>query len=427
MAVAQDDEKNLRIHATRGTSERPGGGDWVVVRVGDTVFGVIYGNEASPRPITLFGEYERYIGGADIYDERGDYVKTTAIPVHSVFSQSLINMVEFVDSDADGLYDYRQLEDPFLPGDVPLNFLSLAQSWELSGWDLQENDKTASLDFSLSVSNVPYAWVWDEQSQLRVDGVMRAERVGEIRITFHIDISIESVKVEDIPWYEVTVSGFPRRGYVDSRFVEYRDFDGTSVNMNFKYDHFISGWDFHSNQTSIAMGTTILAGNLVDLDVAKLVHEENQLRAIEENGTDERYEITETDLEPVKPVLIEKNRIQFYDDSYRLGRLTWVSDVEVDGETERMHFEVHGLGPATWEKNSKIFRGFQIKGAFVYPQGQTIIHDPEFTDSVQIFSIPLLSNVLPPIVMIVQVAIGAIGLGIAFIVSMKKKKSKGGE
>lgn len=426
-AHAERGDSGLKIVVSQGTSERFGGGDWVLISVGDTVFGVIYGNEETPRPITIFGEYKRYIGGAEIYDERGNYIKTTPIPVSTVFSQTLINAVEFTDLDSDGLYDFRRIDSPLLSGDAPVKFLSLAQSWELSGWKLQKDDKEASLDFSLSLAEIPYTWVVDPQTQLRIDGRMRSERVEEITITFHIRVSIAPIRAENIPWYKVTVGGLLGREFLASERVGYKSFDGTSINMSFKYDHLIQGWDFQDNKTYLAMGTVILAGNLVDVSLARLIHEEMRLKAVEEDGAEERYEVRETDAEPDKPVLIEKNKIQFYDDWYRLGRLTWVSYVEVDGNQERMRFEVYGLGPATWLKNDRIFKGFQVKGAFVYPQGENILHDPEFSDSVLIFSIPSLTNILPPGVMLLQVAVGATGLGIAVILSMKRKKAKGGE
>ncbi|MFQ5884776.1 MAG: hypothetical protein ACE5IO_06720, partial [Thermoplasmata archaeon] len=205
VTVAQGEEEYLPIHVLRGTSERLEGGDWIALRVGDTLFGVVYGNEESPKAITMFGEYRRYIGGADIYDERGNYIRTTPIPVNTVFAQRLVNMVEFVDEDLDGLFDLRKIDETHQMGDMPVKYLSLAQSWNLTDYEMQRDDKYASLEFSLGSLDMPYYWVWNPQTQLRVDGRFRPERVEEVTITFHIKVSLERLTIEDIPWYEITV------------------------------------------------------------------------------------------------------------------------------------------------------------------------------------------------------------------------------
>ncbi|MEE9115514.1 MAG: hypothetical protein V3U09_01295 [Thermoplasmata archaeon] len=426
VALAQNDDE-FQILVNRGKSERLGGGDWITVRVGDTLFGVVYGSGDNLGPITMFGEYKRYLGGADIHDESGNFLRTVPIPVSSVFSQNLLRIVEFEDMDNDGLFDLRDTNlDPVL-GDKPMKLLTLSQSWELSDYNFLKHADSVSVDFTLGVSHVPYTWVRSGDLGIRINGSESLERVEEVAITFHIDVSFKDAEINDVPWFRVTVTGFPERRVVDAELVGYRDFEGTSIDMNFKYDHLIRGWDFAGPENRLAMDTRLVIGNLVDAPVAKLIHHEMRLKAVEENGTSGSTEIRERDEPPEAPILIERNRMQFYDDWYKMGRLTWVSTVEVDGETKDMAFEVYGKGPAKWFRGIKAFNGFFVAGAFVYPQGQTIFHDPLFSDSVYVISFPELTNVLPAGVMIAQLVIGGVGIAVAFTVSRRRKREMGGE
>src|SRR2546428_8407334 len=69
-------------------TDRLGGGDLVAVKAGDAVFGVVYGTSGHRNDIVIFAEYKRFLGGADIYDGRGDYLATRGIPVYTVLARS---------------------------------------------------------------------------------------------------------------------------------------------------------------------------------------------------------------------------------------------------------------------------------------------------------------------------------------------------
>jgi hypothetical protein len=59
------------------------------------------------------------------------------------------------------------------------------------------------------------------------------------------------------------------------------------------------------------------------------------------------------------------------------GRLTWVSDVEVDGAPARMYAQVQGARRvAERGPNGGLFYGIGVLGGFSYPGGARIFHDP---------------------------------------------------
>ncbi len=424
MATAQDDDPRIEVY--QGKSDRLTLADQITIRVGDALFGVEYGSVANPGPITMFAVYKRHIGGADVYDEDGDHLRTMPIKISSVYSQTLTRLVEFEDVDDDDLFDLRNTELNPLVGDIPTAALNLVQSWQLTDYKLEKDSDSASLDFKLSINDVPYTWILQMPGVIW-NGSQSTDRVEEVAITFHIDVSLEDALIQEVPWFKITVGGFPDRRITDHELTGYRDFEGKSLQMDFKYDHYISGWDFNNDSNLLAMDTRLRVGTFLDAPTAKLVYQESKLRAVEENGDVGNYEVGENDEEPETPVLIENNRIQFYDDQHPLGMLTWVHEVEVDGVEKDMVFEVYNMAPDHWFDGRVHFKGFSVFGAFIYPQGQTICHDPQFSDSVYIFSIPEVVNVLPQGVMMAQLALGAVGIAFAVALSIRKKKKLGGD
>src|SRR5437867_13270922 len=94
-------DRDLAPVVEQGSTDRLGGGDWISVRAGDARVGVVYGTVGHPNKLYVFAEYKRFLGGADIYDSRGNYLQTRGIPVYVVFGQSFDHLIEFQDTDND--------------------------------------------------------------------------------------------------------------------------------------------------------------------------------------------------------------------------------------------------------------------------------------------------------------------------------------
>ncbi|MCJ2532272.1 MAG: hypothetical protein LN413_08265, partial [Candidatus Thermoplasmatota archaeon] len=147
---------------------------------------------------------------------------------------------------------------------------------------------------------------------------------------------------------------------------------------DFKYDHYIQGWDWGGEDSRLALATNVLVGNFVPEPVARIVHLTF--------GEKARHEGNEVDEErPVDgPTLITADSMKFEDEWERIGRLRWVSEIEVDGELMRMSFQLHRVMPLGMRiaAGGAFFRGLVFGGAFIYPQGDVIFHDPSLDASV---------------------------------------------
>ena len=368
-----------------GSTELFGGGDYISMKVRDIMFAVVYGNDTTPNNIILFSEYTRYFGGAEIYDNQGDFIGKRGIPVRTVFAQKFKFMFEFNDTDGNGLFDFKRKGDNELnitANDTLCKAVSLNRAWAMNNLTNTTIDNTTmNVDFKLTSNNVLYSIVWENgTARLGTEGDGAVEK---IELYFHITVKIEDCVVQNVPWYNVTIDSGNPNTVTHSEWMRNETYTGKAVNATFKYDHLIQGWDFNSNNSKLALETAGLFGEYTPKNVNKWLRKQfgHPKSKYETHGGEEENNGTE----PEKPVKLTRGSIEFDDSWYRIGKLLWVSDVTVDGVEENMTFQIHGGGKIDWMHGGRTFEGFLIKGAFIYPSGHSIIHDPAFATTALIF------------------------------------------
>ena len=445
IAYAENENINDAAKLETGSTEAFGGGDYIAVSMRDAKFTVIYGNETNENNIIIVSEYTRYLGGAEIYDNQDNFIEKRGIPIRTIFAQKFMFMYEFNDANQNGLFDpwngLINMTEPNLI-DIPYKWLSLNQSWTMSDLtnETSQDGKTMWVDFTLGLSNCSYDMVLDDFSLRKgtpEDGV-----VERIELKFNITINLEEVEIKDVPWYHVNVDNGNERVVTHSEFIGTRNYTGLSLNATFKYDHYIEGWDFETSSSKLALETRVVVGNAVCWEVLHWVHKQfgkfgntEYQRIIRWMHTkhsrevarymknDHEIEYNETNV-PTVPVRITRDRIVFDDNWERIGRLTWISNVTVDGEEKNMTFQIHGGGPAWMKRGRYTFVGFHVIGAFIYPSGNVIFHDPTLDSTILFFDIAQLRYLLPMPLLLVQLLIVGVGLVTAagFAVIKKRKK-----
>ncbi len=370
LAVAQDDEieieRDLQVEVTTGSTERFGGGDWIRIDVGSTTFAVLYGNETNPNNPKMVAEYDRYLGAAEVYNESGGLVHSlTPLPVRTIMVQSFDFMLEFKDTDDDGLVHIPHEMGPMdiLMGsyDIPRKFLSLRQTWELEGLVVDDDDPTLmTVDFNVTARNLDYTLVgpFDDAG----DGLDR------ITLSFHISVELVETTL-DVPVYNITVS---EDRHIVGLMKRTDTVTGLTVNGTFKYDHYVEGWDWGDDDSRLALVTHVFAGSYVPELTKRFLRLEFALRGLEDSREHNEDSIGD------RPLLITADSMKFEDEWERIGRIFWVSDVTVDGEEMQMAFQLFRAEKIPDFRGIKpgFFRGIAFWGAFVYPQGNVIFHDP---------------------------------------------------
>ncbi|MDH4122525.1 MAG: hypothetical protein OEV21_00330 [Thermoplasmata archaeon] len=423
IAAADDivQDRDLSVDVLTGTTTRMGGGDWIAVKAGDVIYGVIYGTEENPNEIIILTEQRRYIGGADVYGENGELLRMQGIPINLVYAAKLVSIVEFIDKDNDSLFDLRWLSNTTGLADKPVKTASLTIPWAMENLDVSNGENVTTVDFDLTAKNVSYTWVWPmaalfqmPRKAIPADGV-----VDQITFSIHLRFEREMKTVEMVPWFNITVSDGQVKNHT---FAGYRNYTADVLNGSIKYDHYISGWDFASNESKLAVEMGLIAGIHAQGAVAEQLRARIYSMRCEMNGTPVA---NDNGNGPVAPVLA-RDTLRFQDTWERFGNLSWVNTVEVDGVEKEMVFQVQNGGTFGFTSNGHLYAGFMVRTAFIYPAGDEIFHDPLFQSTATTLTISESTNPFAKILVIGQLiaVIVGIALAIALGIFLKKKNEK---
>jgi len=397
------------------STDRFGGVDLVAVKAGDALFGVRYGTSRHPNGVVIFAEYKRFLGGAEIVDGQGNYLATRGIPVYTVLGQNLSHFIEFRPFNVSDGYDLTSLDRqlPHLTVNVPVKALSLATAWQLRDLTNETVGGTTYVNFTVFSTDLRYSRIADNTSL--GDGMLNL-----VAFTFHLTVDVRE-RTARIPWYRVTVDDGNRYGIERVEFLGYRNVTGPTIAMGAKYDHRIEGWDFAYPEDRLALVTQLIVGNFIPERTAEFIHAVLRERADNGLGRDLGDARTLNETERVHPELYTRDRVYFDDNYTRIGRFEWATDVMVDGVPMTMTFNLQGGGRIMLRHGGGIFVGFWLRGAFVYPAGQVIVHDPVMSTEA-LLDLPSGVNLTPLTILAAQLAVVGIAVGPALYLRAKARR-----
>lgn len=404
-------------------TDRFGGGDWVGVSAGNTHFGVLYGTPENPNRVVVFAEYTRTLGGANVVSSSGQQLAVRGIPVDTVLAQSLDRFIEFKTvnvSDGFGLFSDGGMPT-LMTANVPVKALNLRTgTWTLTDESNETVGGTFYVNFTIQATDLPYTWY----NPLIPGANTTGDRMlNEVAFTFHLTVDTVT-KTVDLPWYQVTVTDTAPREITSVSHLGTRTVSGPTVQMGAKYDHLIQGWDFVNGTDRLALETYLLLGNYFPDRTVDFVH-----LAYARERADDGANATILDNEtagdaPAAPHLYTFGRITFDDPFTRVGEFRWTSNVTVDGVPETMLFQVQGGSRIEVSNGEMAFFGFRVHGAFIYPAGQTIVHDPAL--SAESFAPNLTTgfNLTPLGILLIQVAVVGVAIIPALYLRSRARRPK---
>ena len=410
---------------------RFGGGDWVGVHAGNANFGVLYGTPANPNRIVIFAEYTRYLGGADVVNEQGQSLATRGIPVQTVLAQSLDRFIEFRTYNVtDGFGLFGNSSTPtFITGNLPVKALNLRPGeWTMTNETYELVGSTFYVNFTIEAHDLAYTWV----NPALPDALGLGDHVLNLaRFTFHLTVDTVN-KSADVPWYRVTVTDSTPREITNVTFLGTKPVTGSAVQMGAKYDHDIEGWDFSPplllNATEkLALETHILLGNYLPDRTVDFIHQAYaEERA--DNGTNSAG-ATIVDNATAGAVASRSrpytwDQITFDDRFSRVGEFRWTSNVTVDGQPATMLFQVQGGSRVVLSNGESAFFGFQVHGAFVYPAGASIVHDPAMSAESFEPNVTAGFNLTPMGLLLIQVAVVGVAIIPALYLRSRARRPK---
>lgn len=476
--VIADEEEELNIekfvewdNGTRDTDDAWDQGDFVALNMTEngalSWFGVIYGTEEYPNSILIFCAYVRFLGGTEVYQANGEFVGRYPIPILTVFGQRLAVLFEYEDNGLftspfpgmydptdyadNGLFDFVKREDD--PGlwaisdahEPVVKAVNLSRAWSITNVSEIINHadlSTRTWEFSIWAEDVEYG-IRNENGDLILGDPGNV--VEKLNFTFHVTANVDQVDITGVPWYKVTVDSGNHKNIIDSEFSHDKDYVGHSVTTDFKFDHEITGWDFTDGDGIVLINHAFFANAIpdtvqdwIDEQFVKNIKgngqaefdaldptQEDAQKAVVSNGT----EIDDDDGDGiVDPKKVTKDVINFKDNWQKIGELTWISDAEVDGENRNVAYQVHG-GQSFEEDNvdDKEFslKGFIIQGAYVYPAGNNIYHDPSLVAFALLFDIGWALNLLPGNLVAGQFILSLMAVGIiGALVTVRRRKER---
>lgn len=394
MANAAGKEQNLNstISKETGTTTAFGGGDYVFIRFGtDAAFGVLWGTEQYQNSIIMLTVKARYLGVAKVYDDHGALISSSyPIKVYTVYGVKLEDMFEFNDTNKDGLCNYIRdgigLEyKDYIAHEPIYKKVSMTQPWVRSNitetTDQAAEEKT--WEFSLNTINAHYKAVGDSPS---INYSVNNQLMDSMKFTFHLSAKLVQVNNATVPQYKVTVQKGNNSRYevIGSERLQNLTVSGKMAKYRVKWDHDFYGWDFDPTNTNKAllMEFHALIGNFIpkgvaewlQLQFANRVGDEGQGRYQSDDG---RTQNVNPGPIPSEPKKLRSKWLEFGGNWTSIGRLTWVSNVTVDGQEKEMYAQIQG-GRPLWltGEQGNMFIGFAVLGGLSYPGGTSIIHDP---------------------------------------------------
>ncbi len=442
-------------------------GDFVGFRLSkDAWFYIIYGTEENPHAITMATFQLRYLGGATIQDKNGnDVIDEVGIPVVTVYGQTLIGLFEFQDEGYtpknmfgepksnetvgahNNLWDFKRVgnglddwDDSFAYTEPVVKAAMLNTSWNRSEIVESVNDDGSfHYDFALSTEHLEYGddegKIWDPDFE---NDESNQTEIEKLEFTFHIDIAVEDVSIEGIPWFKVQVeSKDDDLKVLSSKEDGTRDFKGKSVSAAYKYDHYVEGWDFKDleKDSKLMLESASIFGTFVP-DIVNEWFDQQFVEGIDSALGFAEYEyenagnitnavIGEESTAPDRAHLVQKESIVFRDNWRQLGEHTWVSDVDVDNETKETYYQIHAGQNATGrgENDDGFFKSLVVLGGYIYPAGNVIYHDPGFNAIALLLDINPQLNIFPEGVVGLQFLVGLVAVASAGVIGWRRRKN----
>ncbi|HEY3421330.1 MAG TPA: hypothetical protein VGK23_12335 [Methanomassiliicoccales archaeon] len=372
-----------------------GGGDHFFVRFGsDAAFGVVWGTQDNPNDIYVVSIVARYLGEAQVYNRQNELIQANhTIKVYTMYAVKLDNLIEYNDSNQDGMLQYHRGYDMmaeimgsnYTSSETMYKMVNLMTAWKSTAVTNTSAGDSTVFSFSLSATDQSYTYLGPQANQNVGDNVL-----NDLNLTFRLSATNTHVGNATIPRYKLTVASGPfgnRMLYniqqLDSKYVS-----EDVVSYNAKWDKTIQGWDVDPNNTNpaILLEFESLVGNYIPLTAASILEAREYQKIIDDLGEDgsasvqtsngsERLDNKVGDMKG--PMDLSTPRMTFGGDKTQIGTFEWVTNVTVDGQAAHAHSQVIAGYPTMvrgW--NGEIFTGFVLVGGITYPGGSLIVQDP---------------------------------------------------
>jgi hypothetical protein len=391
-ATATNDTK---MTTDSGPTDILGGGDHFFVRFGsDAAFGIVWGTQDHPNDIYVVSIVARYLGEAQVYNRQDQLVQANhTIKVYTMYAVKLDNLIEYNDSNQDGMLQYHRAYDRAdeMMGNISSNsetmykMVNLATAWNSTPVVNTTTSDSKIFSFSLTASNQSYQYLSAKADQNVGDNVL-----NQLNLTFRLTATTAHLDNATIPQYKLMVASGPfgNRMLYNIQSLDPKYVSEDVVSYNAKWNKTIQGWDMDPNNTNpaILLEFESLVGNYIPLTAASVLEAREYQKIIDDIGEDGtasvqtpagNVNLNNTAGDMNGPMDLTTPRMTFGGDKTKIGTFEWVTNVTVDGNAAQARSQVIAGYPTMvrgW--NGEIFTGFVLVGGISYPGGSLIVQDP---------------------------------------------------
>jgi len=395
---------NEEITVDEGSTEILGGGDYFFVRFGeDAAFGIVWGNETNPNSVYFVSVVARHLAYAHVYDKDGEVVeKNHAVKVYTMYAVKLDGMLEFNDTNDNGLLPYLRAynedQESFtdytrLGPEQMYKKVDFSTSWTSTPVEHDETDDKKTWSFNLTASELPYELLEDASVVEVGDNVL-----NELKLTFHLEARAMQMDNASLPQWRVTVNrgplGNPWFTLDDVEKLKDMHVTGDVVSYHVKWDKAIEGWDFDpaNDNPMLLVEFETVVGNYLPaglftwmqmLQYERMIAQMNEFGSMECETAQGDVEVNETTGTLSAPKALATPKLSFGGEYTKIGKLEWVSDVTVDGLQAQVQAQLmagHRVTTmAMLNGEATAFTGFVALQAMTYPGGESIVHDPTYS------------------------------------------------
>lgn len=425
-----------------GSTTALGGGENFFVKYGDdATFGIVWGNETVENNVYFVVIKTRYLGLAQVYDADGDVLEEDyTVAVKTMYAVKLDSLVEFDDTDDNGVLQYQrtyndkagEFSEIYTGSETTYKKVDLNTAWSASEVQRAESDGVMSWNFDLTASNLSYTMLHDNATEDVGDQVL-----NNLTLSFNLEATKIQVDNASLPQWRITVTKGPLGAftYLYPERLDDMQVNGNVIRYDVKWDQAIEGWDFDpaNENPMLLMEMQGIVGHFLSPLMAKWMDMRtlsymNAMGVMQAESTQGTVEINETtgDLPSVKQ--LTGTRLTFGSDWTKIGLLTWVDNVTVDGEPAKVIAQVmagHRV-LAFGDEPYVRFEGFVTLTGLTFPGGGLIVHDPTFSADVLVDLTTSEDQKIPGMFLGMAVAIAIIIIvAIAVLVTRGEKPRKG--
>jgi hypothetical protein len=378
-----------------GPTDILGGGDHFFVRFGsDAAFGIVWGTQDHPNDIYVVSIAARYLGEAQVYNRQDQLVQANhTIKVYTMYAVKLDNLIEYNDSNKDGMLQYHRGYDQAteVTGNISnssetmYKMVDLDTAWNSTAVVNTTTTNSTVFSFSLTATNQSYEYLSAKASYNVGDN-----ELNQLNLTFRLTATTAHVDNATISQYKLTVASGPfgNRMLYNIQQLDPKYASEDVVSYNAKWNKTIQGWDVDPNNTNpaILLEFESLVGNYIPLTAASVLETREYQKIIDllgEDGTARvqtsagSQNLNNTAGDMNGPMDLITPKMTFGGNKTQIGTFEWVTNVTVDGKAAQAHSQVIAGYPTMvrgW--NGEIFTGFVLVGGISYPGGGLIVQDP---------------------------------------------------